>query len=63
MTILVKLEVSNISKKVTFDLDDLEVTKEEWEKMSDKEKYDAIQKAVDDLPEQPYWTVEYFYQK
>lgn len=60
MKISVKLEVSESRGHHTFDLDDLGVTKEEWEEMSDSEKHDAIEKAVFDLREQPYWCVDSF---
>lgn len=63
MKISVKLEVSESRGHHTFDLDDLGVTKEEWEQMSDSEKHDAVEKAVFDLPEQPYWCVDSFDEK
>lgn len=60
MKISVKLEVSENRGHHTFDLYDLGVTKEEWEQMSDSEKHDIVEKAVFDLPEQPYWMVDSF---
>lgn len=60
MKILVKLEVSESNGHHTFDLDDLGLTKEEWKQMSDSEKHDVVEKAVFDLPEQPYWMVDTF---
>lgn len=63
MKISVKLEVSENSKHHTFDLDDLDLIKEQWETMSDSQKQDAIEKAVFDLPDQPYWMVDSFKEK
>jgi len=60
MKISVKLEVSESTGHRTFDLDDLGVTQEEWNEMSESEKHDAVEKAVFDLPEQPYWMVGSF---
>lgn len=60
MKISVKLEVSESRGHHTFDLDDFGVTKEEWEQMSDSEKHDAVEKAVFDLSDQPYWCVDSF---
>jgi len=33
----------------------LGVTKDEWRKMKSSEQTELIQKALDGLPEQPYW--------
>lgn len=63
MKISVRLEVSENNGYHTFDLDDLNVTKEEWEKMDYSEQIRIIEMAVFNLPEQPYWTVESFYEK
>ena len=60
MKISVKLEVSESNGHHTFDLDDLGVTEQEWNEMSESEKHDAVEKAVFDLPEQPYWMVGSF---
>ena len=60
MKISVKLEVSESNGHHTFDLDDLGVTEQEWNEMSESEKNDAVEKAVFDLPEQPYWMVGSF---
>lgn len=60
LNISVKLEVSESNGHHTFDLDDLGVTKQEWDKMSESEKHDTVEKAVFDLPEQPYWMVGSF---
>lgn len=63
MKISVKLEVSEINGHHTFDLEDLGVTEQEWEQMSDSEKHAAVEKAVFDLPDQPYWMVDSFYER
>jgi len=60
MTILVTLDVSQDSRNVTFDLEDLDITEEDWMELSDKDKKSIIQQAVDNMPEQPYWVVNTF---
>lgn len=60
MKISVKLGVSEETGHRTFDLDDLGVTKEEWDELDDKAKHDLVEQAVFDLPEQPYWMVDSF---
>jgi hypothetical protein len=60
MKISVKLEVSESKGHKTFDLEDLGVAEQEWNKMSEPEKHDIVEKAVFDLPEQPYWMVGSF---
>ena len=60
MKIKVKMSVSESTQSDSFTLDELGFMKEEWENLSDIEKIDAIQKAVDDLPEHPYWVVDSF---
>jgi hypothetical protein len=60
MKISVKLEVSESNGHRSFDLEDLSVTEQEWNEMSESEKHDTIEKAVFYLPEQPYWMVESF---
>ncbi len=58
MKVSVKLEASQNSSSHTFNLNELDVTQEDWEQMSDKEKHDTIEKAVFGLPEQPFWMVD-----
>lgn len=60
MKISVKLEVSENTGHKTFDLDDLDITEQKWNEMSDSEKRSLIETAVFDLPEQPYWMVDSF---
>jgi hypothetical protein len=64
MKIKVKLEASETHNRITLDLDDLGLTQEQWVKMTNIEKEDAIQSALNDLPvEQPYWIVVSFYEQ
>ena len=60
MTILVTLDVSQDSRNITFDLEDLECTEEGWLELSERDKKSIIQQAVDNMPEQPYWVVNTF---
>jgi len=60
MKIRVNLAVSQNTDYETYDLEDFDLTIAEWESMSDYEKSDIIQKAVNNLPEQPYWVVDSF---
>jgi hypothetical protein len=58
MKIKVKLTASEEYGRTTFSLDELNLTKKEWKRMSEEEKLRTIQKAVDELLEQPYWLVD-----
>lgn len=59
--ISVKLEVSETVANFLLSLsDDLGMTENEWAAMSEPERMDAIQAAVDDLPIRPYWVVYSF---
>lgn len=58
--LLVTVEVSQSSNRYRFDWEQLDMTKEEFDALSYDEKYDVIQKAVNLLPEQPYWHVDDF---
>lgn len=60
MKISVKLDVSESKGHHTFDLEDLGVTEQEWNEMSESKKNNIVEKAVFDLPEQPYWMVDSF---
>lgn len=60
MKICVNLEVSQSGDSHTFDLDDLNLSEEEWNKLSSEEKIAALQNAVDELPESPHWIVDAF---
>ncbi len=58
MKIKIKLEASVDTGHHSVDLKDLGFTPKEWEALSEAEKLDAIKNEVDNLPDQPYWTVE-----
>jgi len=60
MKIKVKLEVSQNNSIKNFDLEDLDITESEWQKLSKDEKIELIQIYVNDMPEQPYWMVDSF---
>lgn len=62
MKISVSLQASPTLDIHKFDLEDLNVTQEAWEQMSDSEKIEIVQKAVNELPEHPYWVVASFYE-
>lgn len=60
MKITVSLTVSQETNNLTFDLEDLNLTQDDWNNLNESERESAIQKIVDDLPEQPYWVVDTF---
>jgi len=59
-----KVEISMMpdqtSNHWTLCLEDLDLTQEEWDKMNDKAKENALNDFVMNLPEQPYWCVDRF---
>ena len=44
----------------TFDLDDLDITEEDWNILSYNDKRTIINTMIEELPEQPYRTLEKF---
>ena len=60
MKISVNLEPSEENGHQTFDLEDLELTEQQWNNLSDEERKDAIQNAVNNLHEHPYWVAVSF---
>jgi hypothetical protein len=58
MKIEVQMAVSTSTETQTFTLEDLGITKLEWELLSEEEQHDIIENAVFDLPGQPYWMVD-----
>lgn len=59
MKITVKVSVEKPSRTtVHFSLEDLGVSLSEWEEMEQHKKSELIQKAVDEMPEQPYLLVD-----
>ena len=60
MKISVTLGSSQDTGHHNFNLEDLGVTEEEWNEMSESKKKDLIQSAVNDLHDQPYWVADSF---
>lgn len=60
MKIQIKLDVSESTGTRECDLEDLGVTKEEWDFYSEDAKREALQDYLNDLDEQPYWCVDSF---
>lgn len=60
MQIKVFMDVSEFSDSAKFDFEDLNLTEEQWNGLGDEEKKEALQKAIDDLPTQPYWVLTKF---
>jgi len=46
-------------KRTTIDLDDLELTREQWDQMSNEEREEKIQLYVDGF-DQPFYSVDSF---
>ena len=63
MKISVKLGASETTGNETFDLEDLGLTQEEWDLMSESEKNIVIENAVFEQNDQPYWMVDSFNEK
>ncbi len=58
MRIKVRMEASERMSFWTFDLEDLNVTQEEWDNLSKDEQQALLQDSLNGLPEQPYWMVD-----
>lgn len=59
MNIHVTMSVSDRSNEETFDLEDLNVgSEEEWNELTNEEKEQKIQEAIDNLPHQPFWILD-----
>lgn len=59
MKIIVTAQPSeSSSKQFEFDFEDLNIDENEWIKLSLDQKRELIQKACDNLPEQPFWYPE-----
>ena len=63
MEISVNLGASEENGWHVFDLEDLGVTKLEWDLLSQDEKKTVVENAVFELPSQPYWMVDSFKEK
>ena len=60
MKIEVKLGVSESQRFMKVDLEDVGVSKEEWQAMAEDEQQTFLQDYANDISEQPYWCVENF---
>lgn len=60
--IKVKASASDTSKTVYFSFADLGITDGEWQMMNEEQRMDVIKNALEELPEQPYWTLDSFEQ-
>lgn len=60
MKISVTLGSSQNTGHATFTLDDINVSQQEWEEMDAAQKKEAVEQAVNNLPEHPYWMVDSF---
>lgn len=60
MKIKTNLTASMFSSVHTFDLDDLDITEEDWNILPFNDKRTIIKTMIEELPEQPYWTLEKF---
>lgn len=60
MKISITLDVSESRGSRTVDLEDLGLTKEQWESMDEQTQTDHLQEWVNELPEHPYWCVDKF---
>ncbi len=56
--IKVTLDVNQSRSSMKFDLEDLNLTQKEWDKMDEATKTKLIQTVVDHEPNQPYWIVD-----
>jgi len=57
MKVLVKAEVSHTRTQHTFDLEDFNIIKEEWEQLPSDKKQAALQELIDECGDQPSWFV------
>lgn len=59
----VLVDASQYTERFTVSLEDLSYTEEEWNELSEDDKYKLIQQHIDDLPPQPFWIVESYEEK
>ena len=59
----VKLETSSTVSSETISLEDMNISEDEWEQLTDEEKESKLQECVDGLPEQPYWVIDTWQEK
>lgn len=60
MKIEIKLGVSQQNGVQSVSLEDLGITKDEWDAYNDYEKNEYLQDYINNLLEQPYWCVDSF---
>lgn len=60
MKIYVQAEVTESSRTFTVEPEDMNLTDEEWLKLSHQERTDKLQDFLDEKSEQPSWVVDKF---
>lgn len=60
MKIKLKLGVSDQSKSISVEPDELGYTEEDWEDFDDETKHRLLVAYVDAISDQPYWYLESF---
>lgn len=60
MEIKVEMTPNTTTNVMTIDLEDLDVTEQEWNEMNNEDKEETINNYIGNLPEQPYWMVDTF---
>lgn len=60
MKIELKLVVNDNYKLEKLELSDLGLNMSQWNALGDEEKRMALQEYADDLPDQPYWSLDRF---
>lgn len=63
MKISVTLCPSQSSDHKMIDLDDLELTEQEWNELDKDAQEEKLNEYLSQLPEQPYWMVDTFREK
>lgn len=60
MKIKVEMTPNTTTNVMTIDLEDLDVTEQEWNEMDNEDKEETINNYISNVPEQPYWMVDTF---
>lgn len=61
MKITLRLIASDTSRREVVDVyDDMGISEEDWNALSDSQKNKYLDEFAENLPEQPYWITEYF---
>lgn len=58
MYLSVRLSVSEDTKHKKIELEDLGITEDEWNVLSEEERNEKLNDYIGDEPEQPYWVVD-----